>query len=129
MVQVDGVHVARLLKDGRYQVELCCLQAGAAIPTHVHEEADTIEVGVVGAVRLLVDGIDPFERVSDLRLPSFVRRRGISIPAGVPHSGVVLPCGAWFLSVQRWHNEPRSVLTDYKGARLGAEHESMLGRT
>lgn len=126
LAEVGGAQVAVLERCGVMQVELCCLRGGTEVPEHVHTDADTIEIGIAGAIRLFVIGVDPFARVPDAQMHVRSRGRGIRINAGVPHRGVVLPQGVWFLSVQRWKDEPRSVLTDYVGAPLCAQHAEML---
>lgn len=122
----DGAKVERLYVSHEYQVERCSVPPGFAIPAHTHPRADTIEVGLAGAVRLSVNGVDPFAAVPDARLGAFTRGRGIRINAADSHGGVALGQGAVFLSVQRWAGEPLSVLTDYAGKPLGAEHEALL---
>lgn len=108
-----GATIGVIHRDGRYQVELCAVPPGR-IPAHSHKRVDTIEVGLAGAVRLDVNGIDPFGFVPDDRLGRFTHGRGIRINAGDAHGGTVLPGGAWFLSVQHWFDgEPTSVLEDY----------------
>ena len=126
MREVEGAQVATVHREGNFQAELCCVRGGFVIPEHVHPGADTIEVTLAGAVRLTVNGVDPFDRIPDERLPAFAQGRGIRINATDVHGGRVLPCGAWFLSIQLWVAEPRSVLTDYRGATLGARHEALL---
>lgn len=115
-----------LYREGAYQVELCCMSAGAVIPPHVHPHADTIEVGVFGAVRLSVNGADPYADIPDDRLADFTRMRGIRINATDVHGGRVVGAGAAFLSIQRWAGDPQSVLTDYRGEPLGGKHKAML---
>ena len=125
MEEVEGAQVAVIHRSGRFQAELCCVRGGFLIPAHVHPHADTIEIGVCGAVRLFVNGIDPFSAIPDDRLPAFTRGRGIRINHNDQHGGIAIPGGAWFLSVQRWDCEPRSVLTDYMGEPLGHRHDEM----
>lgn len=124
--EADGTQVATLHRDGRWQVELCCVRGQVEIPEHTHPEVDTIEVTVCGAIRLTVNGIDPFDWVPDGRLPGFVRARGIRINAVDRHGGKVLPGGVMFLSIQRWRLTPSSVLTNYRGLPLGNEHQGMI---
>lgn len=125
MVEVEGAQVAVVHRDGPFQAELCCLRGGVLIPEHVHPHVDTIELGVCGAVRLFINGRDPFEAVPDERLAAFVQRRGIRINSDDVHGGRVLPGGAWFLSVQHWRGAPRSVLSDYQGQPLGQRHSAL----
>lgn len=125
-LRADGAVVERLYVSHEYQVERCKVPAGFVIPAHTHPRADTIEVGGCGAVRLHVNGVDPFAAVPDDRLAAFTRGRGIRIDAQDAHSGVALAGGAVFLSIQHWFGEPASVLTDYLGAPLGTEHQGLL---
>lgn len=115
VVVADGATVTRIYCRGPFQIERCRVPAGCEIPAHVHPHADTIEVGESGAVRLVVNGTDPFAAVPDDRLSAFTRGRGIRINAADLHGGRALGEGATFLSVQRWAGEPKSVLTDYVG--------------
>lgn len=117
---------AVLGRGGRFQVELCVVRGGVEIPEHTHPHADTIEVGIAGAVRLLVNRADPFEAIPDERLAIFTKGRGIRINRGDRHGGRVLSGGAMFLSVQRWDGVPGSVLTDYLGQRDPAADWSAL---
>lgn len=125
ILYADGAKVERLYVSHEYQIERCTVPAGFVIPNHTHPRADTIEVGVSGAVRLSVNGVDPFAAIPDDRLGAFTRGRGIRINAVDSHGGVALADGAVFLSVQRWVGAPMSVLTDYQGDPLGAEHEAL----
>jgi hypothetical protein len=110
----DGRVVSSVLnRSGRFQVEMVCARAGTPIPPHVHPSADTIEVGVSGAVRLWINGADPFEAVPDDRLAAFTRMRGVRINRADVHGGLVLPGGAVFLSIQRWIDEPLSVIDQF----------------
>jgi hypothetical protein len=121
---VDGATVERVYRGGAMQVELCRVPAGYRIPEHVHPHADTIEVGVSGAIRLTVNGADPFAFVPDARLAAFTRGRGVRINHADVHGGVALTdCAFW--SIQRWESKPTSVLTDYSGAKLGPQHEAL----
>jgi hypothetical protein len=117
----DGAMVAVIAREGQYQAELCTLCGGVLIPDHVHPQADTIEVGLFGAMRLVVNGRDPFDGASDDRIAKH-RWTGVRINSADVHGGRVPPTGAMFLSVQRWAGPVLSVLTDYRGALLGPEH-------
>jgi len=125
MAEVEGAQVAVVHRRGQFQAELCCVRGGFVIPEHVHPHADTIEMMLCGAMRLFVNGIDPFSRIPDARLTAFARLRGIRINSTDVHGGKALHGGAWFLSVQRWKGEPRSVLTDYVGDVLGPRHAEL----
>ena len=124
MRDVGNLQVAVLARDGQFQVELGVLAGGTVIPAHVHPHVDTIEIGVAGAVRLMVNGVDPFAAVPDERLGRFTRSRGIRINRGDLHSGLVLPGGAMFLSVQCWSGLPSSVLEDYVGEPVSSMHRT-----
>jgi len=126
LIEVENVSAATIERQGRFQVELCCVRGGSRINDHTHPQADTIEVGLTGGVRLFVNGIDPFAAVPDDRLPRFTRARGIRINATDLHGGIVLPQGAMFLSIQRWLGEPQSVLVDYVGAPAGSAHARVI---
>lgn len=122
----DGAMVAVLYREGRYQVELCCVAADTLIPDHVHPHADTIEVSVAGPLRLQVNGVEPFAAIPDERLERLSKGTGIRINATDVHGTYVPPPGAVFLSIQRWVAEPKSVLTDYSGQPLGGLHRELL---
>jgi hypothetical protein len=126
-VHMDGAAVACLHTAAPFQVELCRVPSGYVIPDHVHPHADTIEVGVEGAVRLAVNGIDAFKRIPDSMMPRVVRGRGIRINATDMHGGrAVARQTAFFYSIQRWIGDPQSVLSDYKGQPLGPRHKEAL---
>jgi hypothetical protein len=122
----DGALVSVLYREGHFQVEMCAVPGGLVIPPHTHPQADTIEVGIAGALRLTVNGVDPFSHVPDERLPKLTKGRGLRINHNDVHGTVVTMPGSLFLSIQRWTGEPKSVLTDYSGAPLGPQHEGML---
>lgn len=125
--QVDGAMVCTLAREGRYQVELCCVRGGVHIPQHLHPHADTIEVGISGGLRLLVNGVDPFAASGMDRITRAHRAAvGVRINRGDWHGTMVPACGSVFLSIQRWTIDPLSVLTDYIGCPLGAEHGALL---
>lgn len=126
LTKVDGAMVTVLHRDDRFQVELCCVAGGTVIPPHTHPNADTIEVSVAGAMRLLVNGVDPFEGIPDDLVMRRGRWRGIRINHDDVHGTTVPEPGSVFLSIQRWNGPPQSVLTDYKGAPLGPQHLEML---
>lgn len=117
LTHAEGALFACLHREGPYQVELVCVPAGFVIPTHVHPHADTIEVGVAGVLRLHVNGVDIFNRIPDEVVERMNHSRGIRINRSDAHGTAqpVGPRGAMFLSIQRWTNEPSSVLTDYVG--------------
>lgn len=122
----DGVMVAVLYRDERFQVELCVVPGGLVIPPHTHPNADTIEVSVAGAIRLEVNGVEPFAALPDDVLARGNRWRGVRINATDVHGTVVPHPGAMFLSIQRWVCTPKSVLTDYRGAPLGQQHKEII---
>jgi len=122
---VDGALVQCLHRDGAFQVELCTVRGGVVIPPHVHPAADTIELGVSGAMRLIVNGVAPFAAIDDATLARRWSRIGVRINHCDVHGATVPAGGTTFLSIQRWRGQPRSVLTDYVGQRLGAQHEAM----
>lgn len=122
----DGATVTTLYRDGPYQVQLCNVAGGTVIPPHTHPHADTIEIGVAGAMRLFVNGIDPFAGIPDHLLARRGRWRGIRINRGDVHGTTVPHPGSVFLSIQRWDGDVKSVLTDYAGAPLGHQHGEML---
>lgn len=126
LTAADGALVALLHRDGCYQVELCSVPAGLVIPMHTHPRADTIEVSVAGALRLQVNGVDPFAGLPDELVARRNHWRGIRINHDDVHGTQVGAPGAVFLSIQRWQGEPRSVLTDYVGVPLGAQHQGLL---
>lgn len=124
----DGVLVACLYRDSTYQVEMCCASPGLVIPDHVHPHADTIELTVAGILRLRVNGKDVYSGMSDEYVQRLNHWRGIRINRGDIH-GTAYPVGergAIFLSIQKWVDSPRSVLTDYDGVPLGGIHRRML---
>lgn len=123
---VDGAMVTKLYCDGKYQVELCAVPGGLVIPPHIHPHMDTIEVGLSGALRLEINGVDPYAGVPDERLERHYRGRGIRINATDWHGTTVGMPGSMFLSIQRWAGTPTSVLTDYVGSALGPQHEAIL---
>lgn len=128
IAHADGALVACLYRDSTYQVELCCVPPGLVIPDHVHPNADTIEVTVAGVLRLHVNGKDIYVGMTDEGVQRLNRGRGIRINRSDVH-GTVAPVGehgALFLSIQRWADGPRSVLTDYVGAPLGEIHRGMM---
>lgn len=125
--RADGALVTVLYRDDRFQVELCAVPGGLVIPAHTHPNADTIEVGVSGALRLIVNDIDVFAGIPDETLVRLNRWRGIRINHDDVHGTVVGEPGAMFMSIQRWNGcAPKSVLTDYEGGALGPQHEEML---
>jgi hypothetical protein len=122
---VGNANVMCLYRDDVYQVELCFVKPDTVIPAHTHPDADTIEVGVFGGVRLFVNDVDPFAEFDDEKLAKFTRMRGLRINSSDVHGGKVSPMGAAFLSIQRWKHGPKSVLTDYVGQPMSAIHEAM----
>lgn len=125
MRQADGALVTVVYSDARFQVELCAVPGGLVIPDHTHPHADTIEVGLAGALRLHVNGDDPFAGLPDRLLERRNRWRGLRINHDDVHGTTVTGAGALFFSIQRWTCAPKSVLTDYVGAPLGEQHRSM----
>lgn len=128
MAHADGALVACLYRDSTHQVELCCVPPGMVIPDHVHPHADTIEVTVAGVLRLHVNGDDVYAGMADEYVQRLNRWRGIRINRSDVH-GTTVPVGgrgAMFLSIQKWTDGPRSVLTDYEGAPLGEAHKGMI---
>jgi hypothetical protein len=124
----DGALVAVVCQDGSFQVELCSVPAGLVIPDHVHPHADTIEVSVAGALRLRVNGVDPFDGMPDELVARRNRWRGLRINHTDIHGTTVGEPGAMFFSIQKWRGvEPRSVLTDYAGTPLGSQHKGLMG--
>jgi quercetin dioxygenase-like cupin family protein len=123
--RADGALVALVCREGVYQVELCAVPGGLVIPDHTHPQADTIEVGLAGALRLRVNGVDPFEGLPDALIERRNRWRGLRINHDDVHGTTVGQPGAMFFSIQRWRGEPRSVLTDYAGEPLGPQHRAL----
>jgi hypothetical protein len=122
---MDGAAVSCAYLCAPFQVELCRVPEGYVIPDHVHPNADTIEAGAEGAVRLFVNGIDSFARLTDEMMPRLVRGRGIRINATDIHRGYAV-ADTLFYSIQRWKGTPRSVLSDYRGTPLGPQHVEAL---
>ena len=125
LTRADGALVNLLYSEGRFQVELCAIPGGTVIPPHVHPNADTIEVSLGGAMRLHVNGVDPFEGMPDEIMARRGKWRGIRINHTDVHGTTVPDPGTMFLSIQRWVGKPASVLPDYRGAPLGPEHRAM----
>jgi hypothetical protein len=126
MLNLGDASVCKLHTDGMFQVELVTVRGGYYIPPHTHPHMDAIEVNVSGAVRFVVNGNDVFKETSDERLLQRTRMRGLRIGRHDNHHGWVLPCGAVFLSLQKWHKAPTSVGLDYEGIYLNDEHKILL---
>jgi hypothetical protein len=126
ILNLGEVSVTKLHTEGEFQVELVTAQGGYYIPRHVHPYMDSIEVNVAGAVRFVINGDDVFRNVTDSRLLQRSKMRGLRINRHDVHHGQVLPCGAMFLSIQRWHKTPNSVGLDYDGTPLNEAHEHLL---
>ena len=112
MLDLGDAHVCKLHTEGDYQVELVTVRGGYYIPPHVHPHMDSIEVNLAGAVRFVINGDDVFNLMSDERLLQRTRLRGLRIDRQDVHKGQVLPCGATFLSIQKWNRQPGSVGLD-----------------
>lgn len=126
LTHADGALVACVYRDDTYQVELCSVPPGLVIPDHVHPNADTIEVSIAGALRLHVNGVDPFAGMPDALVARRNKWRGLRINHDDVHGTTVGEPGALFFSIQRWLGcPPRSVLTDYVGLPLGEQHMGM----
>jgi quercetin dioxygenase-like cupin family protein len=127
LTYADGALVACVYRDDVFQVELCSTPGGLVIPDHTHPHADTIEVSVAGALRLHVNGRDPFAGLPDAIVARRNKWRGIRINHDDVHGTTVGHPGAMFFSIQKWLGcAPMSVLTDYAGKPLGAQHRAML---
>lgn len=120
--------VCRLHTAEPFQVELVTVRGGYYIPPHVHPHMDSIEVNLSGAVRFVINGDDVFENTTDERLLQRMHLRGIRIDHNDIHHGQVLPCGACFLSFQKWHKPATSVGLDYKGTPLNELHQLSLAQ-
>lgn len=123
----DGVLVSCLYQDEQFQVELCCASPGLVIPDHIHPHADTIELNVVGVLRLHVNREDIYAGLTDENAQR-LSHWGVRINSTDIH-GTVTPVGkngAMFLSIQKWVGKPQSVLTDYIGSPLGNLHQEII---
>lgn len=128
MLELGDASVCKLHTDGQFQVELVTVQGGYYIPPHIHPSMDSIEVNLSGAVRFVINGDDVFQSMTDARLLQRTRMRGLRINRNDVHKGQVLPCGAAFLSFQKWHKSPSSVGLDYDGTPLNDVHKLLLAK-
>ncbi len=115
-----GVTSIVLYRQGRFQIELIVVAPNCEIPKHTHEDVDTYEMQVSGAMSFEVAGI----QTGFLREP---RENGlhrdfmkyVPIAAGVEHAGNSGPAGAAFLSVQHWlKGDPTHVGMNWTGERV-----------
>lgn len=127
MADYGNVSTAILDRDGAYQVELCVLQGGVVVPLHTHPRMNSIEIGLAGGTRFTLNGRAVLGDLSDEKLIRFITGRGLRFNSDDVHGGVVLKCGAMFLSIQHWHTgEPTSVALDYQGEPFSDVHSKSL---
>lgn len=116
IVHYDPATAVILHRDGCFQAELYVFPAGKDIPAHDHPAVDSIEVQICGALDLVVEGKSVMDMFPMERRGTAFMNRGFRIPAGAVHSVSVGPCGASFLSIQKWHGkEPTSIGDDWRG--------------
>jgi hypothetical protein len=113
------------IREGRFQVEVVSMRAGAVVTPHTHPNMDSIEAAIFGCVRLVVGKHDPLEKLSDRGFMRQAKRLGIRVNRGEVHTARC-PHDSVFLSIQRWHIAPTSVATDWQGAPLAALHQKVL---
>lgn len=109
-----------LHRDGLFQTELVTAPAHTNIPAHRHPGVDSIECPVRGFIRLVVDGIDPYQGVNDERLRRFALGKLVRIDAQAWHGGRAGPDGVTFLSMQRWDRPQEFLGEAWEGQRLAA---------
>lgn len=123
----EGGQVALLDRDGAFQVEMCIFRGGVVIPPHTHPRMNSIETGIAGGVRFTINCRPAFEAMTDEQLMAFGLGRGLRFDSDTVHGGVVLPCGAVFLSLQHWHTgDPSSVGLDYRGQPISERQAKWL---
>ena len=116
IVHYDPATALVLHRDGQFQAELYVFPAGRDIPPHDHPNVESIEVQVAGALDLIIEGKPVMAMMPEERRGRAFMNRGYRIPAGAVHSVSVAPCGASFLSVQKWiGREPTSIGDDWRG--------------
>ncbi len=97
----------RLLRLGRWQVELWLCPRGEVIPAHTHSYFDGRLIFLGGRMRWRMAG-------KTKEVGWFDVLRSWKVPAGVSHGATVTGwCGA-FLNVERWAVEPTSAAIDFE---------------
>ena len=103
LIKFNGVTGMRLLRIGRYQVELWWCPKGVKIPYHVHNLCDSWIIHLFGKTLWSM-----MDRCKIVTLPGWNR----VIPAGVPHALQALTFCA-FLNVETWTSIPSSASVDF----------------
>jgi hypothetical protein len=132
VVDFDQGTAIVLWRYGRFQVELITLRPGAGFPLeHRHPDVDTIDIPFGSEVPLTMDGkpckAQPRRRSAGActKVPLLLNR----ITENDWHGATKVKKGSAFFSVQEWKNgvEPTSVVLNWQGPVLGANHLKMLG--
>lgn len=100
-----AVNSVVLYRDGRFQVEMVTFAPGSAAPEHRHDQIDSCEVVLAGAMELFVEG----RQVAFLREPradgtSRDALKWVPIPHDAYHGGKASGQGGCFLSCQMWRD-------------------------
>jgi hypothetical protein len=126
VIDCGDIAIGSVIREGQFQVELVSARAGLLIHPHTHPHMDSIEVPLMGVVRLSVGDKDTFAGWSDEAYARFVQGKGIRVGACEWHGGKVGTTSAVFLSIQHWNRDPRSALEDWHGEAITPRHGRLL---
>lgn len=103
-MRLNNCRGIRVLRIGRYQLELWWCPAGEAIPWHSHNHCDSRIVHLFGRMLWMMPGK---RRV--------ITRFGWSrnVPIGTPHAAMALRA-TLFLNFERWYTKPTSAVEDFQ---------------
>lgn len=96
----------RLLRLGRWQVELWWCPRREVIPEHTHLQFDGMLVFLGGRMRWSMAGRERSVGWRDLL-------RAWRVPAGIPHAARVTGRFGLFLNIEHWSGDPTSAAIDF----------------